>query len=442
MSFNSNDDFKYQSILDIAMQVLNGLDVIKANRKKGKLIIGGFLPPMDLGFVSEKTIPFFLARFTEFQFQNLLKIFYRLNQVGMLKRIITFWDDRRHFFDQINSSSQTTINAQAVTNALADLNTVAENSKFYLDSCVQTRIAYGAYLKYKEYFDLLIGGVEGNYCLHFAKFYERIGLGKKVFYFEKPYGDENSQNVLELLIKEIERYFKTIETMTNETIDVKKFKERLKLMNDVRKIGALIQTRYYNKGYVPLHAAGAALVSGAYVDFLCNINYFHERMRLMVHEFETNIKKGIMKNYKKEGIPRILIAGSPGFEPALPSILQKNGGCLLYLDIFANTKIYSLVNLTGDLIENYAKFLMRINFKLGPEDLIDYWMDKAKQVDADGIIFNEVWGCRFITPSFKLFRDRVRDELEIPVVGVNLHNLGENLGQLDTRIGAFMELIR
>ena len=441
MSYNANDDFKLQSILDISMQIMNGLDIIKRNRKKGIKIIGGFLPPMELGFVSEKTVPFFLPRFTEFQFQNLMKIFYRLNQIGLLKRIITFWDDRKPFFNQF-SSSQTTINAESITSALSDLNIIAEESRFYLDSCVQTRIAYGAYLKYKDYFDLLIGGVEGNYCLHFAKFYERIGLGKKVFYFEKPYGDENSENVLELLIKEIEKYFKVIEAMTNESIDLKKLKERIKLMNDTRKIAALIQSRYYNKGYVPLHAAGAALVAGAYVDFLSNINYFHEKMRLMVHEFETNIKNGKFINFKKEGIPRILIAGSPGFEPALPSILQKHGGSLLYLDAFANAKIYSLVGLKGDIVENYAKFLLRINFKVGTEDLTDYWLDKAKQVDADGIIFNEVWGCRFITPSFRLFRDRARDELEIPVVGINLHNFGENLGQLDTRIGAFMELIR
>ena len=47
MSYNPNDDFKYQSILDIAMQIMNGLDIIKANKKKGMKIIGGFLPPMD-----------------------------------------------------------------------------------------------------------------------------------------------------------------------------------------------------------------------------------------------------------------------------------------------------------------------------------------------------------------------------------------------------------
>ena len=146
------------------------------------------------------------------------------------------------------------------------------------------------------------------------------------------------------MIKEIKRYFKTVETLTNAPINIEKFKERIKLMNDTRKIAALIQSRYFNKGYVPLHAAGTALVAGAYVDFLSDIEYFHEKMRLMINEFEGKLKKGKLRNYKKEGIPRILIAGSPGFDPALPSVLQNNGGCLMYLDIFANAKIYSLVD--------------------------------------------------------------------------------------------------
>ena len=430
-----------QSVLDIGMRYMNGFDIVKANRKKGRKVLAGFLPPMELGLVSRKTLPFFLPRFTEFPFQGLMKVFNQVNKLGLLKAIIDFWIQHEGFVKKI-ATSETTINAQAFTNAFSGLNTMAEQAKFYLDSCVQTRICYGAYLKYKDYFDLLFGGLEGNYCLHFAKFYERIGFNKPVFYFEKPFGDEKATRRYELVVKELEEFFRKIEEMTNESVDFKFVKHNMKLVNDTRKIGALIQTRYYNKGYVPLHAAGSTLISGAYTDFLSDIKFFHEKMRLLIREIENNIKSGKIRNYKKEGIPRILIAGSPGFDPELPSIIKNNGGCMLYLDIFANTKNYELINLPGDFIDNYAKFLLRINFIKGTEDLVDYWIDKARQIDADGIIFNEVWGCRFITPSFKLLKDRVRDELEIPVVGINFHNFGENLGQINTRVGAFMELIR
>ncbi|NHI91580.1 MAG: 2-hydroxyacyl-CoA dehydratase [Candidatus Lokiarchaeota archaeon] len=441
MSFNQNQDFLMQSVLDIGMQYINGFDIIKSNRKKGKKILAGFLPPMELGLISRKTVPFFLPRFTEFPFQSLMKFFRQVNKLGCLKAIINFWFKNEGFIKKINSS-RTNINAQALTNGFSDLNLIAEQAKFYLDSCVQTRVCYGAYLKYRDYFDLLFGGLEGNYCLHFAKFYERIGFKKPVFYFEKPYGDEKAAYRYELVLKELEEFFKKVEEMTNESIDFNYVKEKMKLVNETRKIAALIQNRYYNRGYVPLHAGGSTLISGAYTDYLSDINFFQEKMRLLVREIENNIKAGIIRNYKKEGIPRILIAGSPGFDPELPTIIKNNGGCLLYLDIFSNSKYYELIDLTGDFLEKYAKFLLRVNFEKGTEDLVEYWIDKAKQIDADGVVFNEVWGCRFITPSFKLLKDRIRDELEIPVVGINFHNFGENLGQINTRIGAFMELIK
>ncbi|MHA1784816.1 MAG: 2-hydroxyacyl-CoA dehydratase [Candidatus Helarchaeota archaeon] len=442
MAFNPNQDFRMQSVLDISLRLMNGLDFIKMSRKKRKQkIIAGFLPPMELGFCSDKTIPFFLARFIEFPFQDLIKIFAQLNKSRLLKNILEFIDNNKQFIERIQLNKNA-INAQALTTTFSDLNLVAETARFYLDSCVQTRVAYGAYLKYQKYFDLLIGGFEGNYCLHFAKFYERINLKKPVFYLEKPYGNDEVPRNLELVIGGLEDYFKKIEEITNESIDFKYVKDNMKLINDTRKIGAIIQNRYYNRGYVPLHATASAALHGAYVDFLSDIKFFHEKLRSMIVDFEKKIKEGMIRNYKKEGIPRVLITGSPGFDPALPSIVQRHGGCFLYLDIFANKKFYSLIDLSGDFIEKYARFLLKINYRKGTEDLIDYWIDKARQTDVDGIIFNEVWGCRFITPSYKLFKDRVREELDIPIVSINFHNFGENLGQVSTRIGAFMELIR
>ncbi|MHA1146256.1 MAG: 2-hydroxyacyl-CoA dehydratase, partial [Candidatus Helarchaeota archaeon] len=292
------------------------------------------------------------------------------------------------------------------------------------------------YLKYKKYFDLLLGGFEGNYCLHFAKFYERIGRKKPVFYIEKPYGDNSLEHRRNLVRKELEDFFVILEQVTNENVDFNHAKKKMKLVNETRQMAALIFNKYYRKGYVPLHWVSSLLVHGAYTDSLSNIDFFHEKLRLLLTEIEQNMKKGTIRNYKKEGIPRILIAGSPGFDPALPQIIEKNGG-----DIFSNYDKSNMIALNGDFIEKYTDYLLLNNFEKGTEDLMDFWIEKARLVKADGIVFNEVWGCRFITPSFKLLKDRARNELEIPVIGVNFHNFGENVGQISTRIEAFMELL-
>lgn len=440
-SARPSQDFKMQSVTDMGVQYINGIKTVKSKRKQGKKILAGFLPPMELGFCSEQTLPFFLPRFTEFSFQAVLDVLTHANRFRLVKLILDFWDQFESLFAKIPRSGGK-MDTQGFSNAFSGLNQIAANANFYLDSCVQTRVCYGAYLKYQQFFDLLLGGFEGNYCLHFAKFYERIGMKKPVFYIEKPFGDHSSQHRMELVRKELEDFFKAIEDMTGEDIDFNYVKKRMKKVNDTKNIAALILKRYYQKGYVPLHWIASLLVHGAYVDFLSDIDFFHEKLRLLIAEIERGIKTDTIRNYKKEGIPRILIAGSPGFDPQLPPVIEKQGGCFLYCDIFQSLQRHHLIDLTGDFIDKYAHYLLVNNVVRGTEDLIDMWIEKAKLLDADGIVFNEVWGCRFITPSFKLFKDRVREELEIPVVGVNFHNFGENIGQVSTRIEAFMELIQ
>ncbi|MBD3230223.1 MAG: hypothetical protein GF329_18740, partial [Candidatus Lokiarchaeota archaeon] len=75
-------------------------------------------------------------------------------------------------------------------------------------------------------------------------------------------------------------------------------------------------------------------------------------------------------------------------------------------------------------------------------DLIDLWLDLAKDIKADGILFSKSWGCRFTTPAFKILKDRALDELSIPVLGLDFYTPGENLGQVKTRVEAFIEMIK
>lgn len=441
MSVNPFQDFTMQSIADIGIQYINGLNIVKSSRQEGKKIIAGFMPPMELCFSSDKTMPFWMPRFTEFPNPGMIKGITLGNKFRNLVLTVKLWLKIQSIMSKFSSGR--TINLMPFIKAFSGLGRLSEDANYNLDSCIQMRLCYGAYLKYNQYFDLVMGGFDANNCLYFAKFYERIGRKKPLFYFQKPYGDQNTPHALELVIRELEDFFQLLERMTGESIDFKKVKQKMKLVNDIKRICALILNRYFKKGYVPLHWPASMLLHGAYVDYLSDIEFFHEKLRLLIAEIEAKIKKGKIRNYKKENIPRILFVGSPGFDPILAQTIENQGGTLLHLDIFPNELRHQLIDLTGDFILKYAYYMLgKTNFKKGIEDSLNFWVRQAKLLDIDGILFNEVWGCRFLAPSFRLFRDKVREELGIPVVKMNFHDFSENIGQISTRIEAFMELLK
>ena len=441
MSINPLLDFTMQSIVDIGVQYINGLKIVQSSREKGKKIIAGFMPPMELCFSSEQIVPIWLPRLTEFP-SGMIRGITVANKLRSLVPTVKLLNKIQDSLPK-NPLSREAMNFTGLIKPFSSLNELSEDANYYSDSCIQMRICYGAHLKYHEYFDLMMGGFDANNCLYFAKVYERIGRKKPLFYFQKPFGDKNTPHALELVIKELEDFFHLLEELTGESIDFKEVKEKMKLVNDVKRIAALILNRYYKKGYVPIHWPASAVLHGAFVDYLSDIKFFHEKLRLLIAEIETNIKKGIIRNYKQENIPRILFVGSPGFDPVVAQIIEKQGGTLLYLDIFPNKLRDQLIDLSGDFILNYANYLLgKTNFRRGIEDSLDFWMLQARLLDIDGIVFNDVWGCRFVAPSFKLFKDQVRKELEIPVIRINFHQFSENLGQMTTRIEAFMELVK
>jgi len=311
-------DFKLQSILDIGMKYLSGNNKIILYRKKGKKIVGSFLPPLDMIYAFENTIPIFLPRLIEFEYHKYLPILNFINNIRLLKKIIDYYlKNSNIIFDKLFSD----FDSSKYSKVFLEMIDIASSSNYYMDTCVQTRISYGAFIKYFNLIDMIIGGFEGNYCLHFTKFYERIGLYKPTFYFEKPYGSFNDEHVRNIIEKEFNRFINFVEKTINEKFDENKLIEIIKIQIQIIKYLKKIYNLYM-KGYVPLHAAALTLIHGSYVDLLSDPSFCLKKIRNLTNEIYYKYKKNELINYRKEGIPRIIIAGSPGFEPTLPSIFK------------------------------------------------------------------------------------------------------------------------
>ena len=436
---NMLQDFTFQSILDLGLKYLLGKKGIIKAKKNGTKIIGSFLPPLEMIYAFDNTLPIFLPRLIEFEYNKYIPFLNAANKLGILKNILFYYfNSSNRFFEYAFKD----FDQSGYSKVFSEMIDIAGNFNYYMDTCVQTRISYGALIKYFNLVDILIGGFEGNYCLHFTKFYERVNIYKPTFYFEKPYGDENTPNTVKIINKEFDRFIEYVEKNTNEKFNNEKLIEILKIQEDIRKYFALIH-KLYLKGYVPLHAAGLALLHGCYVDLLSDPIFCRNKLGELVNEIYYKYKNNDLYNYRNEGIPRIIIAGSPGFDPALPSIFEDAGAAFLYLDLFqaANDSKSRLYN-NVDGIESYKKFLIDFNCKNGILDFIDLWLKLAKDIKADGILFSKSWGCRFTTPVFKILKDRSLSELNIPVLGLDFFTPGENLGQIQTRVEAFIEMLK
>ncbi|MHA1384405.1 MAG: 2-hydroxyacyl-CoA dehydratase [Candidatus Helarchaeota archaeon] len=430
------EDFTIQSILDLAVKYILGPAQVTNARRRGKKIIGGFLPPMMPIFATKKAMPIFLPRLAKFPFNQYYGFVNIINRLHLLKPLI-----QRHIYNResISSGFFGSFNKEEFSRIFVNLINVAEKAEFYMDTCVQTRISYGAFVENLNNIDLLIGGFEGNYCVHFAKFYERVGKYKPIFYFEKPYGDSSNPKLFELVKAELQRFFAKLEDLTGSTIKNTDLRKVAKINNEIRLfIRELYQ--YYIKGYVPIHTTGLMLISGAYVDFLGDPKFYRNCLKNLLKEIQQ--KGNDLPNYRKENVLRVIVSGSPGIDPSVPGIFEDGNAVLLYLDLFESCMLNPTIKTTGDMVENYADYLLKLNVKEGIQDLIDVWIGIAKRIQADAILFSHVWGCRFTTPAFRKLKDQVYDELGIPVTPLNFYSPGENVGQIKTRIGAFLEMLK
>ncbi len=430
-------DFTLQPILDMGIRYLMGPIQIAKARKRGKKIVAGFLPPMDLIYGAKNTLPLFLPRLTEFPFSKYIGIVDIINRLHLLKYAVSYYMKNR---ENVSVGYFESISQEEFSKIFTSLINIAEKAQFYMDTCCQTRICYGALVKNQKLVDLVLGGGEGDYCLHFAKFYERMGHYKPMFFFEKPYGDNSNEDLVEMVRSELHRFIATLEDLSGSSITDARLRRIAKISNEIRSYVRELYT-YFIKGYVPVHTAALLLIHGCLIDYLSDPIYFRNAMKNLLYDVRRKYKKGL-PNYKKENVFRVVIAGSPGFDPSLPSTFEHAGAVLLYLDLFETYYTKPSIKTTGDMVENYAKNLLDINIKNGIFDLIETWMGVAKRVQADAILFSHVWGCRFTTPAFRKMKELVQDELGIPIIPLDFYSPGDNVGQIQTRIGAFIEMLK
>lgn len=285
-------------------------------------------------------------------------------------------------------------------------------------------------------------------CSAYNKYLESIkNLVPKRIWIDIPPREIGSPGkTLELVTNNVSNAITELENITGNVVTDNSLNKQFRIGNQVKRYYKTITYEISASDFYPCNPATfaeiLALLGISFQDYNSNAQKYLERIGYMVKEMKERIRKGIGTDVSK--MPRILLAPSfGGYEPETQIIVYKLGGRVLYADWDVLGLLEEIpVSKDSNPVEEYARFLLNATTKgIGCDNntLTDSYVRVAKQLNVDGIIFNQVFGCHSISNCYTMLKEKVH-KLEIPITVINFNRIGENVEQIKTRLGAFIEM--
>lgn len=241
--------------------------------------------------------------------------------------------------------------------------------------------------------------------------------------------------------EEIKRFIKEIENLTGNKLTYENLKNSIKLVNRKRRaLKRLYELRKNNPS--PISGLDALLVSQ--IAFYDDIERFTENVENLCDELEKKLD-----NLKQNNKKRLLVTGTPMAIPnwKLHHIVENLDAQIVVEETCTGTRYFeNEVSEDGqtldDLIRNIAERYMKINCACFTpnEGRIEDIIRLAKEYKVDGVIYYNLSFCQPYSVEYKKVEKALNDE-NIPVILIETDYSTEDVGQIKTRIEAFLEMI-
>ena len=289
---------------------------------------------------------------------------------------------------------------------------------------------------YFYFSDMLIGETT---CDGKKKLYEFLGdFGKPMHIMHLPQ-DPKAFGSFEYYKSEMVSLKEAIERELNVEITDEQIREKIKIRNKERRV----LRDFYEMGKLdppPIYGFDMRRVIQATL-------YISDKEK----EIEKIEKKYIKEDYKKNGsnIPatakRILVTGSPLGDATekIIKIIEENGGVVVCFENCTSMKTKDdMVDETGDPIEALTKRYIQSGCAcMSPNNhrmkMISHYIDEYK---IDGVIDVILQTCHTYNMETKRVKGIVREK-GVPYLNIETDYSEETMGQLTTRIAAFLEIL-
>jgi benzoyl-CoA reductase/2-hydroxyglutaryl-CoA dehydratase subunit BcrC/BadD/HgdB len=288
--------------------------------------------------------------------------------------------------------------------------------------------------------DLVVGETT---CDGKKKAYEILNDYKETYVMEIP--QMKTERDRTLWRGEVIQFKEKVEEITGRKITPENLREGIKTANNKRK--ALQRLSALRKATPsPISGLDALLVNQ--IAFYDDPLRFTRNVNDLCDELEERVKGRI--GVSQNGTARILVSGSPMAVPnwKIPFIIETSGAVVVAEESCVGERsTRDLVSEDGDTLDKMIDAIVDRYFKIDcacftpNEERTDHIIDLAKEFKADGVIHYAIQFCTpYTVEAYKV--EKAIQKIGIPFLKIETDYGMEDMGQLKTRIEAFLEMVK
>lgn len=271
------------------------------------------------------------------------------------------------------------------------------------------------------------------------KMYEYMSEFKDVFVMELP--NSQSATSLQLWKSEIIRFKEYLEEKFGVTITEEKIAEAIKEENEVRKS---LKNLYEVMKHEPAPIKGHDLFKVLYGS---GFKFDRKAIPAEVNALAEKIEKEYAEGKMLESRPHILVTGCPigGATEKIITAIEENGGVVVAYENCSGAKsIDKLVDEENpDVYQALAERYLAIGCSVmtpNPNrlELLERLIDEYQ---VDGVVEMTLQACHTYNVETLAIRKFVNEKMGLPYINVETDYSQADVGQLNTRIAAFLEML-
>ena len=319
-----------------------------------------------------------------------------------------------------------------------------------VEVCPVIRSAIGAKMVHlSPYFELSDAIINPLTCDGRTKLSEILESDKTVWTMCPPRVKDSPQS-RNLWNEEVIGTKKKIEGLTGKKITSKKLRTSIELVQKATR--AFRRLQGIRKGHPVIMGRDVMLVNQ--ITMWDDIKRWTEKAEELCDELETRVNQKVWACPPETS--RVMITGTPMFWPdnwKIPNLIEESSpqGLIVVDELCSGDRLlydpvgvdeWTMSDMLDAVAERYllASTCPCFTSEQGNEDRINWLFDRIKEFKIDGVIYYVVRGCILYAMEYARIK-KILDHMEIPVYYLDTEYTREDVGQMKTRIEAFLEML-